>query len=92
LAKILLSCSGVPPAAGAQAATDITAEFAEHRPWYHDVKCTWDGSKLLLAAESENDDDGIALTDEFSDCLTAYIVEQFDGDIRLEAINGAPSA
>ena len=91
MAKILLSCSGVPPAAGPQAAIDITAEFAEHRPWYHAVKCTWNGSKLLLAAESENDDDGLALTDEFSDCLSAYIAEPFDGDIQLEAIDGAPS-
>ncbi len=91
MAKILLSCSGVPPAAGPQAANDITVEFAEHRTWYHDAKCTWDGSKLLLEAESENDDDGLALTDEFSDCLAAYIAEPFDGDIRIEAIDGAAS-
>ena len=56
------------------------------------MKCTWDGSKLLLVAESENDDDGLALTDEFSDCLAAYIAKPFDGDIRLETIDGAPSA
>ncbi len=78
--------------AGPQAAMDITAEFAEHRPWYRGVTCTWDGSRLLLEAEGENDHDGLALTDEFSDCLAAYIAEPFDGDIRIEAINGAASA
>ena len=92
MAKIRLSCSGVPSAAGAQAARDITAEFAEHRPWYRNVTCTWDGARLLLEAENDNDDDGLALTDEFSDCLAAYIADPFDGDIQLEAIDGAPSA
>jgi hypothetical protein len=92
MARILLSCSGVPAAAGPQAAKDITAEFAEHRPWYKRVQCTWDGSRLLLQADNENDTDGIALIDEFSDCLSAYITELFDGDIRVESVSPRASA
>ena len=90
--KLLLSCSGVPLSSGPAAATDITREFAEHRPWYRNVRCTFDGTKLLLEAESDVDDDGLALNDEFSDCLAAYIREPFDGDIRVESVSDAPTA
>ena len=82
----------MPVSAGARAAQDITKEFAEHRPWYRNAKCTWDGSRLLLQADNENDGDGLALSDEFSDCLSAYITEPFDGEIRVESISDAASA
>ena len=82
----------MPSGAGAQAAQDITEEFREHRPWYRNVACTWDGSRLLLRAESDNDDDGLALSDEFSDCLSAYIAEPFDGNIRVESVSDAANA
>ena len=80
---VTLSCTGVPPHAGAEAATDITREFAEHRTWHKNVSCTWDGSRLLLIAENDYDPDGAALIDEFSDCISAYIAEGFDGSIRV---------
>ena len=82
----------MPSSAGPQAAQDITTEFREHRPWWRNAQCTWDGSRLLLQAENENDDDGLALRDEFSDCLSAYIAEPFDGDIRVESVSDAASA
>jgi hypothetical protein len=85
--KLLLSCSGVPRSAGLAAAVDITREFAEHRPWYGNVRSTFDGTNLLLEAESDVSDNGVALMDEFSDCLSAYIREPFDGDIRVESVS-----
>jgi hypothetical protein len=84
--KVVLSCGGVPKAAGAEAAADITKEFAEHRTWYKNVSCTWDGSKLTLSAENDHDPKGLGLMDEFSDCISAYITEGFDGDIKVESI------
>jgi hypothetical protein len=90
--KLLLSCSGVPTAVGSTAAADIAREFANHRPWYTNVQCTYDGTKLLLQAESDVDDDGLALSDEFADSLSAYIAEPFDGDIRVESVSEVRTA
>jgi hypothetical protein len=84
--KITLACYGVPKAAGPDAATDITKEFAEHRQWHINVSCQWDGERLILEAENDYDSNGLALMDEFSDCISAYIVEPFDGDIKVENI------
>jgi hypothetical protein len=84
--KVVLSCGDVPPGAGADAAADITREFAEHHTWHKNVSCTWDGSRLILSAENDYDPDGVALMDEFSDCISAYIAEPFDGEIRLELV------
>ena len=84
--KVVLSCSGVPKAAGPEAAADITREFAERRTWYKNVSCTWDGSKLMLSAENDHDPKGLGLMDEFSDCISAYIAGGFDGDITVESI------
>ena len=89
--RIVLACYGVPESAGAEAATDITAEFSDHRPWHSNVSCTWDGSRLLLQADNDIDSDGLALMDEFSDCISAYIKELFDGEIKLESITQAPA-
>jgi hypothetical protein len=90
--RIVLVCHGVPEAAGAEAATDITAEFVHHRPWQKHVVCTWDGSGLTLRADSENDPNGLGLLDEFSDCISAYISEGFDGDITVESITPLPES
>lgn len=85
--RIVLICYGVPAASGAQAALDITAEFAEHRPWQKRVHCMWDGERLTLQADTENDPKGLGLMDEFSDCISAYISEGFDGDIIVQSIS-----
>ena len=88
--RIVLGCYGVPEDAGVEAATDITAEFVDGRPWHSNVSCTWDGHRLLLQADNDFDSDGIALMDEFSDCIAAYIKEAFDGEIKVESITKAP--
>jgi len=86
LIRIVLACHGVPPAAGPEAAADITNEFSEHRTWHKNVRCSWDGTRLVLEAENDYDKDGKALQDEFSDCIAAYISEAFDGQITVESI------
>jgi hypothetical protein len=40
----------------------------------------------VLEAENDFDARGLALLDEFSDCLSAYIVEPFDGRIEIESV------
>ena len=86
--RIKLACLGVPVSAGPAAATDITAEFAVHRHWHKNVRCSWDGSRLVLDAENDYDSNGLALQDEFSDCISAYITPLFDGEIRIESVTG----
>ncbi len=83
---VTLTCTGIPSAAGPQAALDITAEFRERRTWHQNVQCTWDGSRLLLQAQSDFDSNGLALQDEFSDCIAAYIAEPFYGEIKVLSI------
>lgn len=81
--RVVLECSGVPAAEGDEAARDIEAEFREHRPHHNNVRCTFHDGKLVLQAENDWDPDGLALMDEFSDCISAYIATLFDGDLTL---------
>ena len=89
--RVVLACHEIPESAGAEAATDITTEFAEHHPWHSNVTCTWVGSRLILQADNDFDSDGLALMDEFSDAISAYIAEPFDGEIKVESITEAPA-
>ncbi len=82
--RVTLSCDGVPVEDGSQAAFDITQEFVK-RPWHQNVRCTWDGQTLFLQAENDFDPKGLALMDEFSDSMCAYI-RAFDGDIHLVSV------
>jgi hypothetical protein len=84
--RIKLSCTGIDPSAGETAARDIETEFREHRPWHHDVTCRFEDGRLILCATNDFDDAGLALQDEFSDCLCAY-VEPFDGDLRVLSVD-----
>ena len=68
------------------AARDITAEFVQHRPWHTNASCSWDGTQLVLVAENDVDANGLALLDEFSDSVAAYISEPFDGEIWVESV------
>lgn len=88
--RVVLACNGVPKSAGPEAAKDITTEFATHRKWYSNASCTWDGSRLILSAENDFDPKGLALMDEFSDCISAYIAEGFDGEIHVQSIKQMP--
>jgi len=82
--RITLVCVDLPGGNGAQVAADITAEFQQHRPWQRNVSCTWDGQRLLLQADSEHDPKGLALLDEFGDCLVAY--SGAHGDVLVQSI------
>jgi hypothetical protein len=86
--KIKLACEGVPQKVGPAAALDITREFA-FRPWQTYAHCSWDGSLLLLELENDYDENGLASQDEFSDAISACIVESFDGDVRIVSISPA---
>ena len=80
---MVLECCGVPAAEGEEAARDIETEFREHRPHHSNVRCTFHDGKLVLQAENDWDADGLALIDEFSDCISAYIVSSLEGDLRI---------
>jgi hypothetical protein len=88
--RIVLACYGVPKSAGVEAAADITTEFREHHPWHTNVTCTWDGERLVLQADNDVDAAGLALMDEFSDNISAFISELFDGEIKVESITRVP--
>jgi len=83
--RIILACKGIPANVGTAAARDITEEFT-HRPQHKNVTCTWDGSRLILQAESDFDCTGAALLDEFSDAISACIEDPFDGDINVVSV------
>ena len=87
--RVILKCSGVPEHTGAAAAIGITEEFT-HRPWQRNARCTWDGVVLRLQADNDLDDNGAALTDEFSDAISACIAEGFDGNITVESVTVVP--
>jgi hypothetical protein len=88
--RIILACNGVPVQAGAEAARDITEHFT-HRPWHQNVRCDWDGSRLILRADNDFDSNGLALLDEFSDAISAFIEDGFDGGIDVVSVTPMPS-
>lgn len=81
--RITLECEGVLAAAGEEAARDITEEFRLHYPHEHNVVCSFNGNTLKLVGENDYDPEGLNLMDQFSDAISAYIAELFDGRIRL---------
>jgi hypothetical protein len=84
--RITLECHDVPPTAGEKATRDITEAFGLHYPHEHNVVCTIENSKLRLVAENDYDLNGLNLMDEFSDNISAYIAESFDGDVWLVSV------
>jgi hypothetical protein len=87
--RIVLACKGVPAEVGAVAARDITEEFIQRR-WHHNVRCEWDGSRLILQVENDFDSNGLALLDEFSDAISASITDGFDGGIDVVSVSLLP--
>ena len=59
-------------------------------PWHRNVSCKWDGSQLVLQADSDSDPKGLALLDEFSDAISARIEDRFDGDIDIVSVRPLP--
>jgi hypothetical protein len=84
--RIKLVCDGVPGSAGPEAARDITMAFRTHYPHEQNALCSYVAGKLTLVAENDYDPDGLALMDEFSDSLSAYVAEQFDGEISIVSV------
>jgi hypothetical protein len=84
--RVVLKCEGVPHASGGEAAIAITEGF-QRRTWHHNAVCNWDGRCLILTAENDFDPNGSALSDEFSDEITANIAEGFDGGIRVDSVS-----
>jgi len=83
--KITLSCGGIDSSIGATAAQDIQGEFREHRPWHQDVTCRFVNGSLILCATNDFDEAGLALLDEFSDCLSAFLQEH-GSDLRVLSV------
>ena len=84
--RITLACEGLAAEDGKTGATEIAEEFT-HRPWHRNVRCEWDGTRLILSAENDFDADGRALIDEFSDAISACIKTPYDGDITVLSID-----
>ena len=83
--KITLACGGIDSSVGATAAQDIQGEFREHRPWHRDVTCRFEDGRLILCATNDFDQAGLALQDEFSDCLSAFLKEH-GGHLRVLSV------
>ncbi len=83
--RVTLASACVSPDAAVQAAHNITEEFKK-RPWHSNVRCEWDGRRLILQAENDFDSNGLALCDEFSDVISAYIRRPIDGDIEVVSV------
>lgn len=84
--RITLEFDRVPAKRGEEAARDITEEFRLHYPHEHNVVCTFDGDKLKLVAENDYDPKGFNLIDEFSDSISAYVGNLFDGEMTLVSV------
>jgi hypothetical protein len=82
---IVLESEVAETAGPQQAALDITEEFL-NRPWHQNVRCTWDGRALRLEADNDYDDNGLALRDEFSDAISAFVKDPGDGDLRVISV------
>jgi hypothetical protein len=83
--RVVLRCKGVPDDEGDVAARDITQHFAEDRPHHSNVSCSFENGTLILVAENDFDPKGLALMDEFSDCISAFVSKGFGGDISVES-------
>jgi hypothetical protein len=83
--RIVLVCSGIPPHEGPSGASCITEEFT-HRPWHTNVTCMRDGARLILQADNEFDDNGLALSDEFSDAISACVKDVGEGRIEVRSV------
>jgi hypothetical protein len=85
--KITVVCSGIDASAGAIAAQDIEAEFRDRRRWHQDVHCRYENGTLILCGKNDFDRAGLALLDEFGDCLSAYLKDH--GAVRVLSVETA---
>ena len=82
-----MRAGGISPEIGAAVAQDIEDEFREHRSWHQQVRCSFSDGILTLVATNDFDPKGLALSDEFSDCIAAYVpIEKISGEGPFEVI------
>jgi hypothetical protein len=84
--RVLLSSACVAPDLGPAAARDITEEF-NRRPWHSNVRCEWDGSRIVLQADNDFDSEGLAILGEFSDAISACIKNPIGSDIKIISVH-----
>jgi hypothetical protein len=83
--RIPLACKGVSAHTGPVSACAIAQEFTS-RPWQENVKCFFDGSRLILQADNDFDSKRLALADELSDSISACVNDGFSGDIEILSV------
>jgi len=85
--RILAICDGMQPNCGEQAARDITAEFAALGDQYLSAQCEWNGTELVLRADSEWDEQGQLTADYFYKCVLACARERAPtGGVSIESV------
>jgi len=84
--RVSLVCDGISSDEGLAVASDITAEFKNYRPHHLNVTCSYADGKLILVAENDFDPNGLALQDEFSDCLSACLPSGSVGHIIVASL------
>lgn len=90
--EIVVSCAGVSEQVALAGVSDILAEFAK-RPWHSAVSCHWNGSRILLQARNDYDSTGLALLDEFSDAICAFLpIEDSTISFTVESVLTVPDA
>jgi len=85
--RIVLVCHDLPASSGEQAARGVNADFAEQRDWYGTAQCEWNGSDLILRAETNCDEDGILILDYFRKSIGASVAEPLAGaGVYIESV------
>jgi hypothetical protein len=90
--RVVLEADSIPSDEGPAAAVDIAKEFAERRQHHSNVTCSYADQKLTLTAENDFDPDGVALQDEFSDCICAFVRHSIPGMDRTIILKSAISS
>ena len=85
--KITLECVRISPDAGPSSAADIEQDFREHRIWHTQPRCTYSDGTITFSAINDFDQNGLALLDEFGDCLSAYLTPH--GAVRILSVESS---
>ena len=83
--RIVLEFSGVLDDEGETAAQDIATHFAEFRRHHQNVSCVYKDRTLTLTADNDFDPEGLALLDEFPDCISAFTSNTVDGTLVVKS-------
>ena len=83
--RVVLECTGVNSEEGPTAARDIEQNFREARPHHQNVTCEYINGSFIVSAENDFDPKGLALTDEISDLISAFMRHADCEDIILRS-------